>query len=84
MGETIPLTPGMTLDVRVPPVGKAAVRVLRDGEIVTAGTPAEVARVPVTRPGRYRVEVDLEVNLFPIATTRAMPWIFSNAITVGP
>ncbi|MGH7266281.1 MAG: PHP domain-containing protein [Candidatus Rokuibacteriota bacterium] len=84
MGETVPLAAGLTLEVRVPPVGATAVRLLRDGEVVAAGTPAEVARVPVTLPGRYRVEVDLEVNLFPIATTRAMPWIFSNAITVGP
>lgn len=84
MGEAVRLAEGLSLEVRVPPVGETAVRLLRDGEVLQAGTPEEVARVPVSAPGVYRVEVDLYANLFPIATARAMPWIFSNAISVHP
>lgn len=84
MGEATRLEPGLSLEVRVPPVEGAVVRVLRDGAVVHEGPAEERLTLPLREPGRYRVEVDLEVNLFPIATPRRMPWIFSNAIRVEP
>lgn len=84
MGETVRLSPGLTLEVRVPPVGESVVRLLRDGAAVHEAAGAPTMRLPVTEPGAYRVEVDLQANLFPIAAARAMPWIFSNAIYVRP
>jgi hypothetical protein len=84
MGESIPRGDGVILTVRVPPVGRAVVSFLRDG-VVVHRTPAEtLLRLPVDAPGVYRIEVDLEVPLFPIGTTRHMPWIFSNPIYVRP
>jgi hypothetical protein len=82
MGDTVRAGEGWALEVRVPPMGETAVRVLRDGTPVHEGSGRDVVRVPADRPGTYRVEVDLLVNLFPIGTTRHMPWIFSNAIHV--
>jgi hypothetical protein len=73
---------GWHLEVQVPPMGETVVRVLRDGTPIHEGRGREVVRVPADRAGIYRVEVDLLVNLFPIATARHMPWIFSNAIYV--
>lgn len=84
MGEAIVLGSGIEVEMRVPPVGDAVVRVVRDGEIVHEARANGLVRVPVRTPGVYRVEVDLQVNLFPIATVRRMPWIFSNAIHVSP
>jgi len=80
MGDTLRVGEGWTLEVRVPPVGETVVRVLRDGVVVHEGPGRDVVRVPVAAPGIYRAEVDLRVSLFPIATARGMPWIFSNAI----
>jgi hypothetical protein len=82
MGDTVRAGAGWDLEVRVPPMGETAVRILRDGTPVHESSGREVVRVPADRAGIYRVEVDLLVNLFPIATARRMPWIFSNAIYV--
>lgn len=84
MGETVPLGTGLALEVRVPPVGEALVRLFRDGEVIHEAVVEGPVRVPIGAPGAYRVEVDLQVDLFPIATARRMPWIFSNAIYVRP
>lgn len=83
-GETVRAGSGLALEVQVPPVGEAVVRILRDGEVAHEANALGPVRVPVRVPGAYRVEVDLEVSLFPIATAQRMPWIFSNAIYVRP
>ncbi len=82
MGEAIQLGEGVTFQVRVPPVGGTIVRLLRDGTPVFEASATGPLEVPAQGPGAYRVEVDLLVHLFPIATTRHMPWIFSNPIYV--
>ncbi len=82
MGGTVRPGEGWVFEVRVPPVGETVVRLLRDGTVVHEAPGQGVVRVPVGAPGVYRVEVDLQANLFPIATARRMPWIFSNAIYV--
>lgn len=84
MGETVRLGEGLALEVRAPPVGDAVVRILRDGEVVHEAPAAGGVTLPVQGSGVYRVEVDLQVNLFPIATARRLPWIFSNPIYVKP
>lgn len=84
MGDTVPWDPELRLLVRVPPVGDTVVRLLRDGAVMHEASGAEPMRVTAPGPGVYRVEVDLRTNLFPIATTRSMPWIFSNPIRVLP
>jgi hypothetical protein len=84
MGETIGAGEDWMLEVRVPPVADTWVRILRDGEVVRETSGREPIRLPVSAAGVYRVEVDLDVNLFPITTARRMPWIFSNAIYVRP
>jgi predicted metal-dependent phosphoesterase TrpH len=82
MGDRVPLAEGLTAVVRVPPAGDAVVRLLADGEVVHEAPAGGLLEVPVRSPGAYRVEVDLRVNLFPIATRRHMPWIFSNPVYV--
>lgn len=82
MGEEVTFGPDLAFQLSVPPVGPALVRLLRGDEVVYERTGSGTVRVPVTGPGRYRVEVDLEINLFPIAARRRIPWIFSNAIDV--
>jgi hypothetical protein len=82
MGETLRAGEGWEFQVRVPPVGETRVRLLRDGQVVQEGPGRQPLLAPVGAPGVYRVEVDLLVNLFPIATARHMPWIFSNPIYV--
>lgn len=84
MGDSLALGDGLAAEVLVPPVGPSVVRVLRDGEIVQETAAAGPVRIPVRAPGVYRVEVDLRVSLFPIATARLMPWILSNPIYVRP
>jgi hypothetical protein len=84
MGGSARLHEGLTLQVRVPPVGRAVVRLLHDGAVAYAGPAETTLRIAVEAPGVYRVEVDLEVPLFPIGTRRHMPWIFSNPIHVRP
>jgi hypothetical protein len=80
MGDSVRAGDGWVLQVRVPPVGETTVRMVRDGAVVHEGPGRDLVRVPVDAPGIYRVEVDLQASLFPIATARPMPWIFSNAI----
>jgi PHP domain len=80
MGDSVRAGDGWVLQVRVPPVGETMVRIVRDGAVVHEAPGRDVVRVPVDAPGIYRVEVDLQASLFPIATARSMPWIFSNAI----
>jgi hypothetical protein len=82
MGTTVRAGEGWVFEVRVPPVGETMMRLVRDGEVVHAEAGAREVRWPVEQPGAYRVEVDLRANLFPIATPRDVPWIFSNAIYV--
>jgi PHP domain-containing protein len=82
MGDTLRVAEGWELQVRVPPLGETRVRLLRDGQVLREASGSEPLRVVVDAPGVYRVEVDLLVNLFPIATPRHMPWIFSNPIYV--
>ncbi|MBI3456019.1 MAG: hypothetical protein HY002_09575 [Candidatus Rokubacteria bacterium] len=84
MGDTVRSGAGWVFEVQVPPVGETVVRLLRDGEIVYDAPARGPLRLPVRAPGAYRVEVDLQVNLFPIAAPRRMPWIFSNPIYVRP
>ncbi len=85
MGESVTLTDGLVLKVRVPPVGPAALRLLRDGEVISEQpAPLEALELPVRVPGVYRVEIDLRASLFPISTARSFPWIFSNPIYVRP
>jgi len=84
MGESVPWREGLAFHVQVPPVGKAVARLIRNGEVIREVAASGRLEIPVTRPGVYRVEVDLEVQLFPIATRRRMPWILSNPLYVGP
>jgi hypothetical protein len=84
MGEAVSFREGLRFHIRIPPVGSARVRLLRDGRPVNETTVQDALVVPVTGPGAYRVEVELAVALFPIATTRRMPWIFSNHVHVIP
>jgi hypothetical protein len=83
MGDAVPLRPGLTAAIRVPPVGETLVRLRADGRLVHEGPGQERLEVPIREPGAYRIEVDLRVNLFPIATTRFLPWIFSNPVYVS-
>ncbi|HEY7139200.1 MAG TPA: PHP domain-containing protein [Methylomirabilota bacterium] len=82
MGETLPFRPGQTALIRVPPVGDALVRLLRDGAVLHEGPGSTLLRVPLPGPGVYRVEVDLRVDLFPLGGTAYRPWIFSNPVYV--
>jgi hypothetical protein len=82
MGDTVRAGEGWMFELRIPPVGDTVVRLLRDGTIVHEGPGRDGLRLPIPGPGDYRVEVDLHLGLFPIATARRMPWIFSNAISV--
>jgi PHP domain len=84
MGDTLRSGEGWTFEVRVPPVGETAVRLLRDGVVVHEAPGPGPIRIPADAAGVYRVEVDVGVNLFPITTARRMPWIFSNPIYVRP
>lgn len=84
MGETVTWSEGLAVELRAPPVGDTVIRLLRDGEVVHEERGAPIVRAPVATPGVYRAEVDLRVDLFPIATARLMPWIFSNPIYVRP
>jgi hypothetical protein len=84
MGETVTASPDLVLEVRVPPLGSPVVRVVRDGEVLHEAAGPAPLRLSVPDPGVYRVEVDQRLNLFPLAGTRAMPWIFSNPIYVRP
>jgi hypothetical protein len=84
MGATIRAGAGWVFEVRVPPVGQTTVRLVRDGEVVHSAAGVRDVRWSVEAPGAYRVEVDLRANLFPIATPRDLPWIFSNAVYVQP
>jgi hypothetical protein len=58
----------------------ARIRVYRDGSVVAEQEGWE-ARVPLSEPGAYRVEVDLRARLL---RTRWFPWILSAPIRVGP
>jgi hypothetical protein len=82
LGETVPFHPGQTAIIRVPPVGRALVRLLRDGAVVYESPGDTLLDVPLPGPGVYRVEVDLHVDLFPIGRATYRPWIFSNPVYV--
>ena len=82
MGGTTTFRAGQVAEVRVPPVGAALVRLLRDGAVIHEGSGATLLTVPITGPGVYRVEVDLRVDLFPIGGVAYRPWIFSNPVHV--
>ena len=84
MGEAVRWREGLVFDVQVPPVGAVVARLIQNGAVVREMPAPGRLEVPVPGPGVYRVEVDLEVHLFPIATTRRMPWILSNPIYVRP
>jgi hypothetical protein len=84
MGETLSFQPGQVADIRVPPVGDAVVRLLRDGAVLHEAPGETEIRVPLPGPGAYRVEVDLRVDLFPIGGAAYRPWIFSNHVYVRP
>jgi hypothetical protein len=70
-GGEADLLPGTTLALHLPL--PARVRILRDGRAWFAGE-GRVLYVPVTEPGVYRAEADLE------AGGAARPWILANAI----
>jgi hypothetical protein len=74
MGETIRLRLGITLQVKLP--RKADLRLLRDGELLSAWTGVENAVTTVSRPGVYRIEAYLRYH------GRDRGWIFSNPIYV--
>jgi hypothetical protein len=82
MGETVSFHPGQVALIRVPPVGDALVRLLRDGAVVREGPGDTLLQIPLPGPGVYRVEVDLRVDLFPIGGVAYRPWIFSNPVYV--
>jgi PHP domain len=82
MGESVPFRAGQTAVIRVPPVGPAQLRLFRDGAVVHEGPAEALVTVPLAGPGVYRVEVDLQVDLFPIAGIAFRPWIFSNPVYV--
>jgi hypothetical protein len=84
MGESVRWREGLVFEVQVPPVGSVATRLVRNGAVVAELRMAGRTEIPVTGPGVYRVEVDLEVPLFPIGRTRRMPWILSNPLYVHP
>lgn len=83
MGDAVPFEEGQVATIQVPPVGRAMVRILRDGEVFhEAEVEGQLLSVSVPGPGVYRVEVDLHVDLFPIAGAGFRPWIFSNPVYV--
>lgn len=84
MGERLSLTRDLELAVTIPPYPGIVARLLRDGVVVREERGLPSFRHRVTEPGVFRVEVDLERTLFPLAGRRALPWIFSNPIYVGP
>jgi hypothetical protein len=57
-------------------------RLLRDGEVIHEGAVEGALAVRIPGPGVYRVEVDLHVDLFPVARPGFRPWIFSNPVYV--
>jgi hypothetical protein len=82
MGDSVPFAEGQVASIRVPPVGKGTVRLIRDGHAIHEGRAEESLAVPIPGPGVYRVEVDLHVDLFPLARAGMRPWIFSNPVYV--
>ena len=77
MGETVPFHLGRGALIRVPPIGDA---LLRDGAVVHGAPGDTLLRVPLPRPGVYRVEVGLRVHLSPIGGAAYPPWILSNPV----
>jgi hypothetical protein len=82
MGDVLPFEEGQVATIRVPPVGRAVARLLRDGEVIHEGAVEGALAVRIPGPGVYRVEVDLHVDLFPVARPGFRPWIFSNPVYV--
>jgi hypothetical protein len=70
MGDTVPLSPDLRGEVRVPEPSE--VRILRDGEVEWVEQ-AQVLRFPIDADGVYRVEV----------YRRGRLWILSNPIYVS-
>ncbi|MDP3775483.1 MAG: hypothetical protein Q8Q85_14585, partial [Gemmatimonadales bacterium] len=70
MGDSVPLTDGLTLSVGLP--AAAEIVLFKDGAEI-GRTVAQTWDVPVTEPGAYRVEVNRHEK----------PWVFSNPIYVG-
>lgn len=75
MGEKMAFSPGIRLIARSPHTCRF--RILRDGEEVHREEGRTVAWPP-TRPGKYRVEAEL--NLVGAWT----PWVIANPIELGP
>lgn len=85
MGDSVPFREGQVAAIRVPPVGQARVRLLRDGQVLREEPVSPSPwTVGLPGPGVYRVEVDLHVDLFPIGLPGFRPWIFSNPVYVRP
>jgi hypothetical protein len=70
--------PGQTAAIRVPPVGDALVRLMRNGVVLLEARGDRRRTVPLPGPGVYRVEVARRGDLFPIGGMAFRPWIFSS------
>jgi hypothetical protein len=70
--------PGQTAAIRVPPVGDALVRLMRNGVVLLEARGDRRLTVPLPGPGVYRVEVARRGDLFPIGGMAFRPWIFSS------
>lgn len=76
MGESIALEPGLTLEAAAPCPGRFTI--VKDGKQVSQSEGREL-HYPITEPGKYRVEVALDI------LGDWTPWIYANPIeVVGP
>ena len=75
MGESIALEPGLKLRAAAP--NRCRFTVVKDGANVTQSEGAELV-FDVTTPGKYRVEVELNI------LGEWTPWIYANPIEVLP
>ena len=80
MGETLPAKPGPAALVRIPPVGDALVRLMRDGAALREAPSVTLLPVLLPGPGVYRVEVDLRIDRSPLGGLAWRPWIFSSPV----
>lgn len=75
MGESIAFEPGLSLKAASPQKGRFII--IKDGENVAQSEGAELS-YDITKPGKYRLEVDLNI------AGQWTPWIYTNPIEVTP
>lgn len=85
MGDSLPMAEGLVLAVSSPSVEGVPQRisVFRDGELQQLRTGSQI-QVNISKPGTWRVEVDLGVPNPLGAAPKWTTWIYANPIKVQP